>query len=176
MTQGKRHFLSKSCDDDRISFAHLTQIKQQRGKSMYSGCMLVLLRLFAYTILTVALGVYGVQAQAAMPPGAMTMVICATDGPTAIIVDATGKPITPGQGCCDCTSCTATPDTLAPARYLLRATPLRAVMVLLPARNASRHRTKSTRPQARGPPNAKQVQVDCTLPLRGDTTFKETAA
>ena len=147
-------------------------------RTLYSIRMFAMLRLISCVILAISLGTYGIMARAEMAAGsaAMEMVICATGGPVTISVDNTGNPVTPASHCCDCVACNTAATGLIADVFQLNASAARVSDLVIQAQALAPHPSHNTRPQARGPPPAKQIQGMLALDRCYGRTYKDIAA
>lgn len=147
-------------------------------ENIYSAHMFAMLRLLSCVILALSLGTYGMMARAEMAPAsaAMEMVICATGGPVTILVDSSGNPVTPASHCCDCVACNTAATGLLMDVFHLQASAVRVSDLVIQAQAVAPHPSHNTRPQARGPPPAKQIQGMPALDLCCGRTYKDIAA
>ena len=140
--------------------------------------MFAILRLLSCMILAISLGTYGNMARADVASGGWTMemVICATDGPTTILVDSNGNPVAPAAQCCDCVACNAAANGLPSGLFHLHALPVSSTDLVIVVHTIALPPSHSAPPQARGPPPAQQIQGIVALAPCCGRIFKDIAA
>lgn len=156
----------------------LIQINHALRPTLYSTHMFALLRLFCCLILAVSLGAYGMSARAntAMGGAVMEMVICATDGPTTILIDSNGNPVTPPAQCCDCVACNAASAALVMDGFQGHAGPVGVSDLVIVAQTVTATPSHNARPQARGPPSAQHSKSMLAFDLCCGCALKDIAA
>lgn len=128
--------------------------------------MNTLLRILSCLILTVSLGLFGLQAGAntGRSAGVMTIVICASAGAESITIDANGNPVEQSPECCDCVSCNA-PSTHLNAGFvqphLYRA---QHATLEFTAKDQIKPLVNLSLVQARGPPSMIWHKGACAVP------------
>lgn len=156
----------------------LIQINYTLRPPLYPTHMFALLRLFCCLILAISLSGYGVSARADMRSdgAAIEMVICATDGPTTILIDSNGNPVTPAAQCCDCVACNAPAAALVTDGFHGHAAPVAVSDLVIVAQAVTPPPSHNARPQARGPPSAQHVQSALALDRCCGRAIKDIAA
>lgn len=128
--------------------------------------MSTLLRILSCLILTVSLGLFGLQAGAntGRSAGVTTIVICASAGAETITIDANGNPVEQSPVCCNCVGCNA-PSTQLSARFvqpdLYRA---QHSTLEFSAKDKIQPLVNLPLAQARGPPSMTWHKGACAVP------------
>lgn len=128
-------------------------------------------------LLCLCVALYGAASSAGTTTdiGISEMVICSTDGPQTIAIDADGNPVTPTARCCECLACNAPMVAFVSDAFHHRAVPNQYCKQTIAATDQVPAPIVNARPQARAPPRADTFKgaravLSCGLVCKGTTT------